>query len=119
VDRIPAQLRSQWMPFQTSEILFCLTPAAHLETVLHEGLLPHDDYFSDIHAIVLAYSKDPLYGPVHTFSVEGFRRQGLEMIRLHICTANRLYRSLFPNRTYQVISMDPISSGDIVKIEKL
>lgn len=107
------------MPFRTSEILFCLTTADHLETVIREGLVPRIDYFEDLRAVVLAYSKDPLYGPVHMFSVEGFKKQGLKMIRLHICTNNQLYRSLFPNRTYQVVSLDNISAGDIIKIEKL
>lgn len=119
MERIPQRLQSQWMPFRTAEILYCLTPAEHLDKVLREGLFPSYGYLEEIKAIVLAYSKDPLYGPVHDFSVEGFRRQGHEMVRLHICTMNQLFRSLFPNLTYQVISLDKISSSDIVKIEKL
>lgn len=107
------------MPFQTAEILYCLTPADHLTTVLREGLLPRNDYFKELHAVVMAYSKDPLYEPVHLFSQAGFRKQGLEIIRLHICTNNKLFRSLFPNMTYQVISLEPIIAGDIVKIERI
>jgi hypothetical protein len=119
MERIPPRYRSLWMPFRTTEILYCLTPAQHLETVLREGLLPRVDFFEDFPAIVLAYSRDPLYGPVHMFSIEGFKRKGEVMTRLHICTENQLYRSLFPNRTYQVISLSLIRPSDILKIEKL
>jgi hypothetical protein len=119
MERIPARHKSLWMPFRTTEILYCLTPAKHLETVLREGLMPRLDFFDDFAAIVLAYSRDPLYEPVHAFSVEGFRRKGEAMTRLHICTENQLYRSLFPNRTYQVISLSLIRPSDIMKIEKL
>lgn len=107
------------MPFLTTEILYCITPAEYVETVLQEGLKPRNDYFVDFKAIVLAYSKDPVYQKVHEFSVAGFHRQGMQMVRLHICTMNNLYRSLFPNRTYQVISLDPIQPSEVVKLEKL
>lgn len=107
------------MPFQTTEILYCLTPADQVERITREGLLPHNDFYADLPAVILAYSKDPLYSFVYEFSKAGFKKQGIPIVRLHIRTANPLYRSLFPNTTYQVISLQPIAPVDIIETEKI
>ena len=112
----PPQSNTQWMPFRTDEILYCLTPLEHVEVVLKQGLLPRVE-FLEFPAVSMAYSVDPLYEPVHRFSVEACKRAGEPVARLHIRTKNALYRSLFPNRTYQIISLDPIKPSDIVHIE--
>lgn len=119
MERIPPRLRHQWMPFRTSEILYCLTPAEYVDTVIREGLVPRFAQYPGLKAILMAYSKDPLYEPVYRFAAEGFMRQGQPIVRLHITTGNNLYRSLLPNRTYEVMSLDPIIPSDIVNIQTM
>ena len=118
MERIPPRLRHQWMPFRTTEILYCLTPAEFVDTVAKEGLVPRSDFLPGLNTVLMAYSMDPLYEPVYRFAIEGYRRQGQGIVCLHIATNNTLYRSLLPNRTYDILSLDPIDPSEIVQIQR-
>lgn len=93
--------------------------AEDVDRVLNEGLVPGLGYYPDVRAIILAYSVDPLYEPVYAFAIEGFKRQGHKVVRLHISTTNSLYRSLLPNRTYEIMSLDVINPTDIASVEHI
>jgi hypothetical protein len=45
------------------------------------------------------------------------REKDEKLVRLRIRTANTLYRSTDPKRTFQVISLDPIPFREVAEVE--
>jgi hypothetical protein len=41
------------------------------------------------------------------------------LVRLHVKTANELWKSNDPKRTFQVMTLDAISADDIVEVEEI
>ena len=123
-ERIPLEYRSLWRPFQANGMtLFHLTTQANLESIRLAGqLIPKDPAprnWAGMSAIFLANPSDPIYARSLPHVLAHAQKKGDRLVRLYIETENSLYRSTDPERTFQVMSLDPISTADIVKIEYL
>lgn len=120
--QIPEQYRKFWKPFNTDEILYHLTTAENLIKIKESGLAPKDPspkYWGGMKAIFMAYPDDPLYEKTQKNVLAHVKEKHKSLVRLHIKTKNNLYKSVDPERTFQVISLDPIPTSDIVRIEEL
>ncbi len=120
MDNIPIQYQQYWKPFKTADTLYHLTTASNIEDIQAHGLLPRDPnpkHWKGMRAIFMAYPKDPLYIETQKNVLAHVKEKGEELIRLHIKTNNNLYKSTDPERTFQVISLDPIPARDIIRYE--
>jgi len=70
-------------------------------------------------AIFLADSDDPLYADSLKHVLVHVKEKQENLLRLHIQTKNKLYKSTDPARTFQVMSLDPIRVEDIIEVERL
>lgn len=115
-------MQSLWAPFQTSDILYTLVLSDNLTTVLNEGLIPREMLISfgeRVRAVVLTYAADPTHTHSHNQNILQLKRDGYDVLRLHIRTDKMLYRSLHPERSFQVLSFESLQPSEIVKIERM
>jgi hypothetical protein len=120
--RIPQAYAQYWEPFQTNETLYHLTTSTHLRQIRENGLEPRDPapkYWAGMKAIFMGYPSDPGYERNLRDVLAHVREKGLGLTRLHIKTRNTLYKSTDPARTFQVMTLDPISPTEIVEVEPL
>jgi hypothetical protein len=120
MERIPSAYRQYWQLFQTDDELYHLTTITNLDSIRKQGLLPRDPrpkYWEGMEAVFMAYPKDPLYGETQSNVRAHVGEKGKKLVRLHIRTKNQLFKSIDPERTFQVISLDPIFPKDIIKYE--
>jgi uncharacterized protein len=120
-NRIPEQYAPQWEPFITDGVLYHLTSRRSLEEMYRLGhIVPRDPapkYWAGMQAVFMADPTDPRYEQTLPNVVKHVRNKREALVRLHIRTANELWKSTDPERTFQVMSLDPISIGDVVEVE--
>ncbi len=121
--QIPKEYRHLWEPYQSNGILFHLTAAEGLKGIRELGYIeprdPAPRNWAGMRAIFMADSEDPMYQESLPNVLAHARKKGNHLFRLHIKTKNKLYRSTDPERTFQIISLEPIKLADISKVEDL
>ena len=120
--RIHPNHREFWRPYVADHILLHLTTAVYLDSIMAHGLLPRDPttrHWAGTEAVWTSHPLDPLHESQMRDIHAHVASKGAEFILLHIRTNNQLFRSIDPERTNQVISLDPIAPSDIVRIEYL
>ncbi len=119
--RIPEQYRDLWVPADTLGQLIHHTTAASLVAIERAGFIepsdPSPKHWGGLVAVFMADSTDPLYVRALTDVLGHVREKDDALVRLHIRTENALYRSVDPKRTFQVISLDPLNFGDVLRVE--
>lgn len=122
-ERIPAEYRHLWVPYTSDKVLFHLTTADGLAGIKELGYIePRDPVprnWAGMRAIFMADSEDPIYEQSLPNVLAHARKKGDHLIRLHVKTKNKLYRSTDPERTFQIMSLEPLELNDIVEIEDL
>lgn len=120
---IPTEYQKYWIPCETNKVLFHLTTKANFENIKEVGHLeprdPSPKYWSGMKAIFLADPDDPLYADSLRHVLAHVKEKHEELLRLHIRTKNKLYKSVDPERTFQVMSLEPIDTREIVAVEAL
>ena len=121
--KIPEEYRKFWEPYRTDKILLHLTTKANFENIKKIGHIeprdPSPKYWAGMKAIFLSEPDDPLYAESLKHVLAHVKEKQEALVRLHIKTGNGLYKSTDPARTFQVISLDPISSDDILELEEV
>jgi hypothetical protein len=120
-NRIPAEYQNYWKPFRTKAILHHLTTVDNVAAIMQHGIESRDPspkYWAGIAGIWMSYPRDPLYKINFEHIRAHVKVKGETLVRLHIRTRNDLFRSTDPQRTNQVLTLDPILPKDIVKVEQ-
>ena len=121
--RIPEQYAPQWESFTTDGVLYHLTSRDSLEEVRRLGHLeprdPAPKYWAGMRAVFMADPTDPRYEQTLPDVLEHVRSKDEALVRLHIKTHNQLWKSNDPKRTFQVMSLEPITAEDIIEVEEL
>jgi hypothetical protein len=119
--RIPAEYRSLWVPALTVAGLVHHTTAANLAAIERDGFIqprdPSPKHWAGLVAVFMADATDALYRPALADVLRHVGAKAETLVRLHIRSANVLYRSIDTNRTFQVISLDPIPFREVVEVE--
>ena len=120
---IPEKYKQYWQPYKTKKTVFHLTTEInfkHIKKIGHiEPRDPSPKHWAGMKAIFLSNPDDPLYAGSLKHVLAHVKEKHKKLLRLHIKTKNELYKSNDPKRTFQVISLDPISIQEIIKIETL
>ncbi len=120
---IPEEYKKYWKPFATKGVLYHLTTKENFESIKKlwhlEPRDPSPKYRAGLKAIFLADPTDPLYHETLKNVLAHVKEKHEHLLRLHIKTDNKLYKSIDPERTFQVVSLKPILFEQIVKIEEL
>ena len=120
---IPEEYRKFWEPYITDKTLMHLTTRINLENIKKVGHIeprdPAPKHWAGMKAIFLSDSDDLLYVDSLKHVLAHVQEKQEDLIRLHIKTKNELYKSTDPARTFQVISLDPISIKEILELENL
>ena len=121
--RIPKAYQTLWAPFEYDGVLYHLTTKNNLDSIQKVGYIeprdPAPRNWAGMKAIFMGYADDPLYAPSQKNVHAHIKKKGDKLVRLQIKTTNPLYRSKDPERTFQVMSLDPIPVNDIVSTEEL
>ena len=121
--RIPKVYQHLWKPYQTNKTLFHLTTLANWEAITRLGYLeprdPSPRNWAGMKAIFMADPDDPLYPSSLPHVLAHVKKKEEELVRLHIQTSNQLYRSIDPERTFQVASLDPIPIDQVIDVEPI
>ncbi len=122
-ERIPQEYQAFWQPYESNKTLFHLTTINNLEEIKKAGYVeprdPAPRNWAGMKSIFMADPDDPIYHDSLPNVLAHAKKKGDQLVRLHINTKNRLYRSIDPERTFQVMSLDPISVDDITDIEEV
>lgn len=119
---VPKLYSEYWQPYQTSNILHHITLKKNVEAIEKHGLEPRDPSprpWAGMKAIFMGEPKDPLYIKSEQAVLDHVRKKGEQPMLLHIKTNNKLYKSIEPKRTFQVISVDPIAPTEIIQYQDL
>ncbi len=120
---IPEEYKKFWQPYRTDKALLHLTTKANFENIKKIGHIeprdPSPKYWAGMKAIFLSDPDDPLYAESLKHVLAHVKEKQEDLIRLHIKTKNDLYKSTDPARTFQVISLDRISSEEILELEEV
>lgn len=122
-ERIPIEYRELWKQYSEHKPLYHLTTKQGLEGIKQIGHIeprdPAPRNWAGMKAIFMADPDDALYQDSLPNVLAHARKKGDHLYRLTIKTNNQLYRSLDPERTFQVMSLDPIKYEDILDVEDL
>ncbi len=121
--RIPQEYQRLWSPYETDKVLYHLTTKEGLTGIMILGHIeprdPTPRNWAGMKTIFMADPDDPIYLDSLPNVMAHAKKKGEHLIRLHIKTTNTLYRSTDPERTFQVMSLDPIPVAAIVDQEDL
>jgi hypothetical protein len=119
--RIPERYRKLWTAALAVADLVHHTTSANLAAIEEAGFIeprdPAPRHWAGLVAIFMADANDPLYLPSLTEVLAHVREKDEKLVRLRIRTANALFRSTDPKRTFQVICLDPIPLREVAKVE--
>ena len=122
---IPREYRKLWKPYRPHEgkVLYHLTTEVNLRNILKMGYLeprdPAPRNWAGMKAIFMADPDDPKYEASLKNVFAHVKKKHKKITRLHIKPLGRLYKSIDPSRTFQVISLRPIPVENILEIEKV
>lgn len=119
--RIPERYRSMWIAASAVAELAHHTTSENLAAIERAGFIeprdPSPKHWAGLVAVFMADATDPLYPRALVDVLAHVREKDEKLVRLRIRTANVLYRSTDPKRTFQVISLDPIPFRDVTAVE--
>lgn len=121
---IPSEYRDSWEAFESDREFYHLTSEQNFESMRDAGRIepvdPAPDDWAGMEAVFLLDPADPQF-PTHRPDVRDHAdaNDRSHVVRLVIETANTLYRCTEPEETFQVVSLDPISLDDIVRVESV
>lgn len=122
-ENIPEEYRIYWRPYVGQKILFHLTTGPNWESIKSSGWIeprdPAPRRWAGMSAVYMSDPDDPIYFEQIHGVLNHVRTKHDKCFRLHIKTDNHLYKSIESERTFQVISLEPISASQIVKVEEL
>lgn len=119
---VPEPYVKFWKMYVTDTILNHISLHKNIAAIKRNGLEPRDPFprpWAGMKAIFMGEPTDPMYSRSEQAVIEHVKKKGERPILLHIKTRNRLYKSVEPRRTFQVISVDPIRPEEIVDFEEL
>ncbi len=114
---IPPLYSVYWKPYQTQNLLHHITTKKNVDSIRRHGLEPRDPSprpWAGMKAVYMAEPNDPLYDKSEQAVLGHVRKKGENPVLLQIKTNNKLYKSIEPGRTFQVISVDHIGPEEIV-----
>jgi hypothetical protein len=119
---IPSRYRSLWVPFRTRAELHHLTTEAGLISIRRSGFVeprdPAPHHWEGMVAVFLADPGDPLYEPSLPHVLRHVSARGEPVVRLVVRTGQQLYRSVDPERTFQVVCLERLPAAAIVRVER-
>jgi len=120
---IPDAYRESWVPFQPHAVLEHTTTQGNWEQIKASGYLeprdPSPYTWAGMRAVFLSDTLDPLYPSRIPRVLAHVRKKGGPLVRLLIRTEHTLFKSLDPERTAQVISLQPIPLSAVVRVEAI
>lgn len=119
--RIPHEYQSLWVPTDFNGVVCHLTTQENWAGIQATGhIQPRDPAprnWAGMTAIFLANPDDLQYIESFPKVLAHVKKKHPHTLRLHIKTKNKLWRSLDPERLFQIMSLDPIDVSEIVKVE--
>ncbi|HEX7259823.1 MAG TPA: hypothetical protein VF272_02725 [Candidatus Saccharimonadia bacterium] len=115
---IPEPYRKYWEPYKTNNLLHHITIEKNIEVIRETGLEPRNPHprpWTAMKAIFMGEPGDPLFAKSEQAVIKHVADKGDNPVLLKIRTKNKLYKSVEPKRTFQVISLDPIAPEEVVE----
>ena len=122
--KIPTSYRHFWEPYKGAGMLDHTTTLENWKHIQASGFLepkdPSPHHWSGIRAVFLSDTQDPLYAARIPRVQAHVRKKGGDLVRLFLAPREReLFKSTDPERTSQVISLDPILVSEVIRVEEI